>query len=93
MGIYEPTYRRFEGKTVGWKGRVFTIFKNEFSRRLRNKWVLGLLVISWALGVLPILVGAPFFAYFVFSFIRFVSRQMLRSYWFAADALSADVRG
>ncbi len=69
MGIHKPTYRRFQGKTSGWKGRVFTIFKNEFMRRLHNKWVLALLLISWALGILPILLGAPFIAYFIFSFI------------------------
>jgi ABC-type transport system involved in multi-copper enzyme maturation permease subunit len=69
MGIYEQSYRRFEGKLHGWLGRVFTIFKNEFIRRLKNKWILILLILSWAFGVLPILFGAPYFAYFIFSFI------------------------
>lgn len=69
MGIHEQTYRRFKGTTRGRLGRVFTIFKNEFKRRIRNKWVLVLLILSWAIGVFPILTGAPYYTYFILSFI------------------------
>jgi ABC-type transport system involved in multi-copper enzyme maturation permease subunit len=72
MGIYKEGYRRFEGTLHGSMWRVFTIFKNEFKRRLKNRWIILLIILSWFLGVLPILFGAPFIAYFVFTFVWIV---------------------
>lgn len=69
MGIYKQTYRKFEGKLQGRMVRITTILKNEFMRRLRNRWVLTLLILSWAIGVVPIFTGADFMVYFVLSFI------------------------
>lgn len=54
-----------QGRSV----RIKTILKNEFMRRLRNKWVLTLLILSWAIGVFPIFTGANFMLYFILSFI------------------------
>ena len=69
MGIYKQTYRKFEGKLQGRLVRITTILKNEFMRRLRNKWILTLLILSWAIGVFPIFTGANFMLYFILSFI------------------------
>ena len=69
MGIYDQSYRKFEGKLRGRIGRVTTIFKNELTRRLRNKWILTLLILSWAIGIFPIFTGGNFMAYFIISFI------------------------
>ena len=72
MGIYKEGYRKFEGSLHGWWWRVFTIFKNEFKRRLKNKWVIIMIVLSWVIGILPILFGVPFIAFFVISFVWLV---------------------
>jgi ABC-type transport system involved in multi-copper enzyme maturation permease subunit len=69
MGIYEPTYRRFEGKLQGRMVRISTIFKHEFKRRMKNKWVLVLLLLAWVLGVLPTVFTGNFFVYFITAFI------------------------
>jgi len=69
MGIYDQTYRRFEGKLQGRLVRITTILKNEFMRRIRNKWVLILLILAWSIGIFPIFTGGAFMAYFVLTFI------------------------
>lgn len=69
MGIYKQTYRKFEGKLQGRFQRIITIFKNEFIRRLKNKWILALLLLSWIVGIFPIITGGAFIAFFVLSFI------------------------
>lgn len=69
MGIYKQGYRKFEGTLQGRMGRIFTIFKNEFIRRLRNKWVLALLLLSWVLGFLPTILSGAFILFFITGFI------------------------
>ena len=69
MGIYKQSYRKFEGRSQGRLGRITTIFKNEFIRRLHNKWIMVLLLLSWGIGIFPVLTGGNFMAFFVLSFI------------------------
>jgi len=69
MGIYKQGYRKFEGKLQGRFGRIMTIFKNEFIRRLKNKWVLALLLLAWVLGFLPTILTGGFMFFFVTGFI------------------------
>jgi ABC-type transport system involved in multi-copper enzyme maturation permease subunit len=69
MGIYKQSYRKFEGKRQGRIERIFTILRFEFIQRLKNKWILILLLLSWSIGVFPIFTGGNFMAYFVISFI------------------------
>lgn len=69
MGIYKEQYRKFEGKVQGRAGRIYTIFYNEFTRRLKNRWALALLLLAWGISLIPILTGSDIFAYFILSFI------------------------
>ncbi len=69
MGIYREEYRKFEGRLQGRVGRIITIFKNEFNRRIHNKWVLALLLLSWVLGFLPTILSGMFLFFFVTGFI------------------------
>jgi ABC-type transport system involved in multi-copper enzyme maturation permease subunit len=69
MGIYKQSYRKFKGRRQGRFEGIFTILRFEFMRRLKNKWILVLLLLSWSIGVVPIFTGGNFMAYFVISFI------------------------
>ena len=65
MGIYDQSYRKFEGRLQGRIGRIHTIYRHEFIRRIKNKWVLALLIFTWAICVLIVFTGEPSLAKFI----------------------------
>ncbi len=69
MGIYQESYRRFEGKLQGRLSRVYTILHNEFMWKLKNKWILVILILAWGIDVLFTLMSGNFMMFFILSFI------------------------
>jgi ABC-type transport system involved in multi-copper enzyme maturation permease subunit len=69
MGIYQERYRKFEGRLQGRLGRIYTIFNNEFIWKLKNRWVITILILAWAIDVLFTLMSGNFMFFFILSFI------------------------
>ena len=53
MGIHDQGYRTFKGKIGGRFDRIWAIFIQDFTFRIRQKWTIILLVLTMFLGVMP----------------------------------------
>lgn len=64
MGIHDSGYRVFKGRVGGRFERIKSIFVLEFLFRIKQRWTIVLLVLSYVLGLLPTVL----FTYFMVSF-------------------------
>lgn len=68
MAIYEYKYRGFRGRVATRTGRILTVFLAEFAFRMKNPWMITLLVLTLALGVFPsvLMMNPGFFLVYLF---------------------------
>jgi len=53
MGIHDQGYRTFKGKIGGRFDRIWAIFIQDFTFRIKQRWTIVLMILTYTLGVLP----------------------------------------
>ena len=69
MAIYDYKYRGFHGKVGGRLDRIWTVFAAEFAFRMKNVWMIMLLVLTLALGVFPSIMMMEPLGFFFYLFV------------------------